>query len=160
MDSKKPQILPLNAMVPRIGIAAAFTLVAVSCLVMAGWQLRIPILRGQVFGSFVSPNAALCFLLCGVSLALQTSQVRSTPSQWRVRLGMGLGAVVGIFGLLTLAEHVTGIDLNIDRLFFAHRLSDWWLPNPGRFAFTSSIAFLVGGLGLIFIRQQGKTFIS
>jgi len=160
MDSEKTQILPLNAMVPRIGIAAAFTLVAVSCLVMAGWQLRIPILRGQVFGSFVSPNAALCFLLCGVSLALQTSKVRSTPSQWRVRLGMALGAVVGIFGLLTLAEHVTGVDLNIDRLFFAHRLSDWWLPNPGRFAFTSSIAFLVGGLGLIFIRQQDKTFIS
>ena len=160
MDSEKTQILPLNAMVPRIGIAAAFTLVAVSCLVMAGWQLRIPILRGQVFGSFVSPNAALCFLLCGVSLALQTSKDRSTPSQWRVRLGMALGAAVGIFGLLTLAEHVTGIDLNNDRLFFAHRLSDWWLPNPGRFAFTSSIAFLVGGLGLIFIRQQGKTFIS
>ena len=160
MDSEKNQILPLNAMVPRIGIAAAFTLVAVSCLVMAGWQLRIPILRGQVFGSFVSPNAALCFLLCGVSLALQTSKDPFTPSQWRVRLGMAIGAVVGIFGLLTLAEHVTGVDLNIDRLFFAHRMSDWWLPNPGRFAFTSSIAFLVGGLGLIFIRQQGKTFIS
>jgi PAS domain S-box-containing protein len=160
MDSENIQILPLNATVRRIGIVAAFTLVALSCLVMAGWQLRIPILRGQVFGSFVSPNAALCFLLCGVSLLLQTSKDRSTPSPWRVRTGIVLGALVALFALLTLGEHVTGIDLNIDRLFFAHRMSDWWLPNPGRFAITSSIAFLVGGLGLVFIRHPGKAFIS
>lgn len=160
MDPENIQILPLNATLRRIGIVAALTLIAMACLVMAGWQLRIPILRGQVFGSFVSPNAALCFLICGVSLLLQTSKDRSTPSPWRVRTGIVLGALVSLFALLTLAEHVTGIDLNIDRLFFAHRMSDWWLPNPGRFAITSSIAFLVGGLGLVFIRHQGKTLIS
>jgi PAS domain S-box-containing protein len=160
MDSEDIQILPLYAAVRRTGIVAASTLIAIACLVMAGWQLRIPILRGQVFGSFVSPNAALCFLLCGCSLLLQISRDGSSPARWRVRAGMGLGAAVGLFALLTLAEHITGIDLNIDRLFFAHRLSDWWLPNPGRFAITSAIAFLVGGLGLVFIRHQGKTFIS
>ena len=160
MDSEDIQILPLYAAVRRTGIVAASTLVAIACLVLAGWQLRIPILRGQVFGSFVSPNAALCFIICGFSLLLQTSKGRAAPNQWRVRIGMGLGAVVGMFALLTLAEHVTGVDLNIDRLFFAHRLSDWWLPNPGRFAITTSVAFLVGGLGLVFIWHQGKTFIS
>ncbi len=160
MDSEDIQILPLYSAVRRTGIVAASALVAIACLVLAGWQLRIPILRGQVFGSFISPNAALCFIICGFSLLLQTSNERSDPSRWRVRLGMGLGAAVGLFALLTLAEHVTGIDLNIDRLFFAHRLSDWWLPNPGRFAVTTSIAFLVGGLGLLFVRHQGKTFIS
>lgn len=159
MDSEDIQILPLNATVRRIGIVAAFTLIAMACLVMAGWQWRIPILRGQVFGSFVSPNAALCFLLSGVSLLLQTSSTQS-QSRLRLQIGMGLGAAIGIFGLLTLAEHVTGIDLNIDRLFFAHRMSDWWLPNPGRFAITSAIAFLVGGLGLVFIRHRDKAFIA
>src|SRR5579864_9749577 len=147
MDSEDIQIPPLYGAVRPTGIAAASTLVAAACLVMAGWQLRIPILRGQVFGSFVSPNAALCFLLCGCSLLLQTSKDGSSPARWRVRAGMGLGVVVGIFALLTLLEYVTGIDLDIDRVFFAHRLSDWWLPNPGRFAITSAIAFLVGGMG-------------
>src|SRR5579859_4089089 len=99
MDPENIQILPLNATLRRIGIVAALTLIAMACLVMAGWQLRIPILRGQVFGSFVSPNAALCFLICGVSLLLQTSKDRSTLSPWRVRIGMGLGALVAIFAL-------------------------------------------------------------
>ena len=158
MDPENTQILPLHATVRRVGIVAASTLVAIALIIMAGWQLRIPILRGQVFGSFVAPNSALCFLLCGVSLLLQTSNTRSPGSKFRLRIGMGLGAAVGVFGLLTLGEYLTGIDLNIDRLFFAHRMSDWWLPNPGRVAITSSIAFLVGGLGLLFIRRQGKTF--
>src|SRR5579864_5282900 len=160
MDSEDTQIPPLYGAVRRTGIAAASTLVAAACLVMAGWQLRIPILRGQVFGSFVSPNAALCFLLCGCSLLLQTSKDGSSPARWRVRAGMGLGVVVGIFALLTLLEYVTGIDLDIDRVFFAHRLSDLWLPNPGRFAITSAIAFLVGGMGLVFIRNKDKAIIA
>lgn len=158
MDPENIQILPLHATVRRVGSVAASALVAIALIIMAGWQLRIPILRGQVFGSFVAPNSALCFLLCGVSLLLQTSNTRSPGSKFRLRIGMGLGAAVGVFGLLTLGEHLTGIDLNIDRLFFAHRMGDWWLPNPGRIAITSSIAFLVGGLGLLFIRRQGKTF--
>lgn len=161
MDSEDIQILPLHATMRRVGIVASSTLVAGACVILAGWQFRIPLLRGQVFGSFVSPNAALCFLLSGISLLLQTSSGRSAHRQWRVRIGQAMGVAIGLFALLTLAEHLTGIDLNIDRQFFAHRLNDWWLPSsPGRFAITSAIAFTVGGLGLVFITRKDKALFA
>jgi PAS domain S-box-containing protein len=151
MDSNRNELPSIHEATRRFGLVAATTLVLAACVVLAGWQFRIPILRGQVFGSFVAPNAALCFFLGGLSIFLQNSN-----SKFSARIGVGVGLFVALFGLLLMIEHLTGIDLNIDRLFFAHRLSDWWLPTPGRFAITSSVAFVVGGLGLALIRHKGS----
>lgn len=134
--------------VRRSGFLACYTLILASFLVFAGWQFRIPILRGQVLGSFIAPNSALFFLLSAVSILLQLS------SGTKRRIGQILGLFITAFGALMLFEHLSGLDLGIDRLFFAHRMGDWWLPNPGRVAITSSIAFTVGGLGLFFLRSK------
>ena len=151
MDSESTQILAEYPAIRRIGLLAAFTLIIAASMIFAGWQFRIPILRGQIFGSFVAPNSALCFFLSGLSILLQLSSGKTG-----IRIGQFLGLAVAIFGLLTLTEHLTGIDLNIDRVFLAHRLSDWWLPTPGRVAITSSVAFGVGGLGLAFLRSKAR----
>ena len=151
MASEDAQIPSEPTAVRRVGLLACYVLILAAILVFAGWQFRIPILRGQVFGSFVSPNAALCFILCGFSILLQTS-----GSQWREKIGAALGIAVGFFALLILIEHLTGFDFGIDRIVFAHRLDDWFLPTPGRFAITSAIAFVVGGVGLAFLRHKGR----
>ncbi len=151
MDANDKRNPAEHSATERFGLLASYVLIVAACLVFAGWQFRIPILRGQVFGSFVAPNSALCFFLCGLSIVLQLSR-----SKLNARAGMIFGSAVAIFGLLTFLEHVTGIDLRIDKVFFAHRLSDWWLPRPGRIAITSAIAFMVGGVGLVYLRQTGK----
>lgn len=40
-------------------------------------------------------------------------------------MGKACAAFVFVFSILTLLEHTMGLDFGIDRLFFAHRLSDW-----------------------------------
>jgi len=155
MASEDAQIPSEQTAVRRVGLVACYVLILAAILVFAGWQFRIPILRGQVFGSFVSPNAALCFILCGFSILLQTS-----GSQWREKIGAALGIAVGFFALLILIEHLTGFDFGIDRIVFAHHLNDWFLPTPGRFAITSAIAFVVGGVGLVFLRHKGRVPIA
>ncbi|HEY2392810.1 MAG TPA: ATP-binding protein [Candidatus Angelobacter sp.] len=156
MAPEEAQIPSAHPRIRRIGLVACYVLIGAQLAVFAGWQFRIPILRGQVFGSFVSPNAALCFLVCALSILLQSSTSKPSVSRLLIRIGQALGLAVAIFGTLILVEHLTGIDLGIDRIFFAHRLDDWFLPNPGRFAITSAIAFLVGGVGLFFLRYRGR----
>jgi hypothetical protein len=70
MDPHQTELPSIHAATQRFVLVAAATLVLAACLVFAGWQFRIPILRGQVFGSFVAPDAALCFLLSGLSILL------------------------------------------------------------------------------------------
>ncbi len=123
--------------------------VAAGIAVIAGWQYRIPLLRGQAFGTFVAPNAALCFVCCGVSLLLQLSK-------WRILryLGLAIAAFVTIFGLLTGLEYLLGVDFGTDRLFMANRLSDWKLPLVGRFALNSAIGFSLAGISLGTLRRR------
>src|SRR5882672_1647903 len=151
MDSKNSQNQAVHSAAERFGLLASYVLIVAGCLVFAGWQFRIPILRGQVFGSFVAPNAALSFLFAGLSIIFQLS-----ARKFVARTGVILGAAVAVFAFLIFIEHVTHVDLHIDRLFFAHRLDDWWLPTPGRFAITTSIALMVGGAGLVYLRKKGK----
>jgi hypothetical protein len=113
--------------VRRVGVWTCYALIAASLLILAGWQFRIPVLRAEVLGSFVAPNSALCFLLCGVSILLQNSRKKILSIS-----GVALGLAVSTFGAVVLLEHLTGRDLGVDRIFFAHRLADWWLPFPGR----------------------------
>ncbi len=149
MTSESAQSQSISAAIRRYRLLPSYGLILAAILVLAGWQWRIPILRGQILGSFIAPNTALGFALCGISILLQVS-----PRRWVARIGIVLGPAVAIFGLLTLLEHLTGLDLNIDNVFFAHRLGDWWLPTPGRIAITSSVAFTAAGTGLVFLRKK------
>ncbi len=155
MDSEDAQMPIAHPVIRRVGLLACYGLIVTAMLVFAGWQFRIPILRGQMLGSFIAPNTALCFFLFALSILLQIS-----PSKVLSKIGIGFGLAVAVFAALILAEHLTGFDFGIDRLFFAHRLDDWFLPTPGRFAITSAIAFVVGGVGLVFLRHTGRVPIA
>jgi PAS domain S-box-containing protein len=155
MSFKDTQIPSAYPVVRRFGLIACYVLILAAIMVFAGWQFRIPVLRGEVLGSFIAPNTALCFLLFALSILLQIS-----PSKILAKIGIGFGLVVAVFAALILSEHLTGFDFGIDRLFFAHRLGDWFLPNPGRFAITSAIALVIGGVGLIFLRYKGRVPVA
>ncbi len=155
MDSEDAQIPTAHPFIRRVGLLACYALIVAAILVFTGWQFRIPILRGEMFGSFIAPYTALCFLFLALSILLQVSS-----SKVLSKIGIGFGLVVAVFAVLILAEHLTGFDFGIDRLFFAHRLDDWFLPTPGRFAITSAIALVVGGVGLVFLRHTGRVPIA
>jgi len=119
-------------------------------LVIAGWQFRLPLLRADFMGTFIAPNTALLLILVSTGLLLQ---IRT--DNWR-SAGWVLGLLVLLIAGTILAEHATGKDLGIDRLFMAHRLSDWWVAYPvGRIAMPTSFAFVFAGIGLLTIRRWG-----
>ena len=133
----------------RASLVFAAVPLFVSILVCIGWQYRIPTLRGEMSGSFVAPNTALCFILCGFSIILQFRIQR-----WRLIAGQAAALFVALFALAVLAEYAFRADFGIDRIFFAHRLSDWHLSMPGRFALNSAFAFACAGIGLFTLRSK------
>jgi len=135
------------------GVFAGF----VGIVVLIGWQFRIPFLKAPfpaTTSTFMAPNTALCFILLGLSLWLQRRKGGGVRSSF---LGKACTAFVFVFGSLTLLEHMTSLDLGIDRLFFAHRLSDWTLVGPpGRFAWNTALAFVPLALALLLLDRKWK----
>jgi PAS domain S-box-containing protein len=132
-------------------------LVAGGAAVLAGWQFRIPLLKGELLGSFVSPNAAACFSVCGVSILLQ---LRAEQKRWIHPVALALAGVVTLFAAATCLEHWFKLDFGIDRLLMSHRLEDWTLPTPGRFAVNTCLAFTFAGLSLLLLRRDKGAPIS
>ena len=113
-------------------------------VVLAGWEFRIPLLKGQGFGTFVAPNTAACFILCGVALLL------SNASPKLQILSRVLAGIVFAFAGLTLIQFITGADLGIDRMLMPRHLENWTIPGPqGRFAWTTGISFLFVSAALV-----------
>jgi signal transduction histidine kinase len=133
----------------RVAAGLSVVLMAAGLLVLAGWQYRIPLLKGEVLGTFIAPSTGLCFLLCGISILLQLPH-------WSVLgwAGRVVGILVAVFATATFSEHLFRIDLHIDRIVFAHRLSDWNLPLPGRFAVNTAVGFTFAGLSLCALRRK------
>lgn len=135
----------------RIAAALAVLEIFAAALILLGWQYRVPVLKGEAWGTFIAPNTALCFLLCGLGILLQLSNRRVLRG-----LGTLLGVLVCLFGAAVLTEYLAQIDLGIDRRFFAHRLSDWNLPRPGRFAINTALGFALAGASLASFRRRGR----
>ncbi|MGE5109447.1 MAG: sensor histidine kinase [Acidobacteriaceae bacterium] len=140
---------------PRVAIGLSLLNILAGSLIIAGWQFRIPLLKGAMLGTFVAPNTALSFLLCGVAILLQLS-----GSRWRPYLGVIVAIFVTLFAAATLSEYIFRLDLGIDRLFMPHRLADWTLPNPGRYVLNTGIGFLLAGLSLITLRRESRRFVT
>jgi PAS domain S-box-containing protein len=137
-----------------VNAASTFACVA-GVAALIGWQFRIELLKAPFSNStFMAPTTALCLILLGLSLGLQREQGRGVRSR---SLGKLCAAFVFVFGSLTVAEYATGLDFGFDRLFFAHRLSDWTLSStPGRVATNTALAFVLLALALLLLDKEWK----
>jgi len=122
---------------------------AAGLLIIAGWQFRIPLLKGEAFGTFVAPNSAASFLCCAASILLQMRNRRL----WHY-VGLVLAGAVTVFAVLTTYEYAFRAHLGIDRLFMTHRLSDWNLPLVGRYSVNSAVGFTFAGVALLTLRSK------
>ncbi len=138
-----------------VAIYLAVATAAAGLLIIAGWQFRIPLLKGEAFGTFVAPNTAASFLCSALSILLQMRSRRG----WQYA-GLVLAGAVTVFAALTAAEYVFRIDLGIDRVLMAHRLSDWNLPLVGRYSVNSAFGFTFAGISLLTLRRQSGSPVS
>jgi PAS domain S-box-containing protein len=114
--------------------------VLVGGLVLVGWQWDITVLK-SIKPDWVpmKPNAALCFLLTGVAL-LSSALAPSVMFVWLSRL---CASLAGLIGLLTLAEYVFTIDLDLDQLAYLDSTAAVGAAQQVRMASGAAFCFMV-----------------
>jgi PAS domain S-box-containing protein len=124
---------------------ASFIVILVGCLVFMGWSLNIPILISPILGgATMKANTALCFILAGISLVLQT---RHRQNRRTVRIAKGCAIAVGTVGLLTLCQYLFSVSLGIDQLLFRDPYTSATIY-PGRMGDNTALNFALTGLAL------------
>src|SRR5215472_13267687 len=90
---------------PGKGLSAALATlhVAFGAAVIAGWIYRIPLLKGERFGSLVEPNTALLFIVAGLGVLASQFAARTRFMGW---LAIILGAGIAMFGAATAAQYI------------------------------------------------------
>ena len=135
--------VPLGLDSRRTGVLLAIA----GALVLLGWQFHLAVLKGVIaHGRAVAPYTALCLIVCGGALWMQSSLRRP----WQIVAALGGLAVAALCGAMVL-EHALALDLNIDVRFFSHRLSEWTVQGlpPGRMEFFTAVALVFCGLSLV-----------
>ncbi len=111
--------------------------------VILGWHTGNRMLM-QVRPTLVAMvyNAALGFLMCGLTLLLGALRFR--------RAMMATGVVVLSLGILTFIEYVAGVSFGIDQLGMRYYLDDE-LPFPGRMALSTALCFTLAGAAFLLL---------
>lgn len=128
---------------------ASATVAAVGCLVLVGWLFDIATLKSVIPGlTPMKPNAAISFVLAGVSLLLLQ---KDPAGQRNLQIGRASALALALVGLLTLSEYLFGWNLGIDELLFKETLmaSDTYFP--GRMAASAALNFFLLALALLLL---------
>ncbi len=139
----------------RIATGAGLLVLLAGIATISGWQFRVPILKGEIAGSVIAPNTALCFTLSACALLIGVRRANEPTSRWLTRV---LGLLIFVFGSLIVYENFAGADFGIDTIFMAHRLDDWNLNfPPGRFSSFTGTALAATGISLIALHDQRRS---
>ncbi|GAT33615.1 PAS domain S-box-containing protein [Terrimicrobium sacchariphilum] len=119
---------------------------------LGGWVLENEILKRVIPGWVtMKVTTAIALVMCAFALFLSLSETRFRAVRMLVRI---IGAAVGCFGLLVIAEYVFGLDLGFDSVFFRENFTPEWTvrgrPSPStalNFVLVGTAFFLINGAG-------------
>ncbi|MBD2342649.1 PAS domain-containing hybrid sensor histidine kinase/response regulator [Anabaena subtropica] len=141
-----------SSLVAKVASAIA---TLVSSLVLLGWLLDIHFFQVFFFGNqaTMTPNTALCFLLCGISVWLlvtqQVGESHSNPSHKPYKeLSRVFTISVTIIAALTISQYLLGWDLGIDKLLVSTVSTTVSTLHPGRMGLNTAINFLLVSIAL------------
>jgi PAS domain S-box-containing protein len=131
--------------------AGAYALLG-GLVTLAGWAFDVPVLTSwKNDGIAMFPNTAACAVLGGLTILLHDA----AASRWRTARVV-LPTVMACIGGLTLFEHVTGIDLHIDRALFDRPWGLVAAAAPLRMGPPASVSFLVIGAALVLLDRDAR----
>jgi len=135
---------------PRIAGGAT---IVVGAVVLIGWMLDVPVLK-SLHPDLVSmkANAALAFVLAGVSLLLH-SVSRERRAQFAARF---LGCLVFLIGLLNVLQYAFTWDLGIDQFMFSEPHGTIGTYSSGRMALDTAISFCLLGVALVIMKAGNR----
>src|SRR6266513_598742 len=133
------------------GILAG-TVAVLGALVLVGWALDAPLLKGVLPGlATMKPNTAFCFVLGGIALGLRVAPHASVGG---LRIAQLCGAVVLLIGLATLAEYLFHWDLGLDALLFRGAHPPLGSRYPERMSQMTALSFTCAGLALLLLDSR------
>jgi hypothetical protein len=133
----------------RIARIASNIVILIGCLVLIGWQLDLSVLKSVVPGLVtMKANTAICFLLAGISLWLQS---RPTYQVLRkaltTRIAQGCTIILSMIACLTICEYLFWWNLGIDELLFSDSVA-LATSYPGRMGINTAVNFSLTGVAL------------
>lgn len=138
--------LPCDLTTRRIAWAIGTVSAAVGAAVLAAWWLRLDAIT-RIGAEFtpMKPNAALCVVVAGLTVA---NLSRAPRPAWALPAAQLAGAFLVAVGTLTLLQLVAMVDPRLDRLLLPPG-ADTESAHPGRMAQMSAGAFVATGAGFI-----------
>jgi PAS domain S-box-containing protein len=122
--------------------------IALGVLALIGWRLDIAVFKSAIPGLVaMKVNTAICFILTGMSLRLQTFKVQS-PLESRIANGCAIGAI--LIALLTICQYLFGWNLGIDELLFRD-VDSLGIADPGRMGINTALSFCFINAALLLI---------
>ncbi|MGH8003074.1 MAG: PAS domain S-box protein [Brasilonema sp.] len=147
--------MPSFTVTRNISQAASVFVICLGCIVLIGWIFDIALFKSVLPGLVtIKVNAAIAFLLSGVSLWLLSREGSPTSSRFRVLIAQGCALAVYILGLLTFCQYLFGLNLGIDELLFRDSKEAVETFYPGRMGANSAVNFLLSGLALWLLGQK------
>ena len=134
---------------PRI---AAVAVIIVGASVLAGWAFDIPALRGIGDTSAMMPSTAVCFILSGFGLLLQTRNAQ----RWAILISSALCGIVVLVAITTVVEHVLSRNLGLDLLLFPDKMQASAPGYPGRMAINTAVAFVFIAVGILLLPRDRR----
>ncbi|WP_246275721.1 PAS domain S-box protein [Brasilonema bromeliae] len=154
--------MPNFTVTKNIAQAASVFVICLGCVVLIGWTFDIALLKSLLPGLVtMKVNAAVAFLLSGVSLWLLSKQASQTwgitssssPSL-SLLIAQGCAFAVTNIGLITLCQYLFGWNCGIDELLFRDSPKAVETSHPGRMGANSAVNFLLSGLSLWLLGQK------
>jgi signal transduction histidine kinase/ActR/RegA family two-component response regulator len=136
----------------RVSRVAAVFAALVSALALASYPLGMPELRSFGRGIETQPNAATGVLAAAIGLLLA-----GLPMRWARICSRVIGAAVAALGAATLFQHLTGVDLGIDRLLVPALAPSAAVTSPGRPGPPASLGFVIAGAVLLGLDARGRS---
>jgi len=129
-----------------VAIVSGGFCIALGLIALVGWYTQnLTLIRALPTSVPMYYNTALGFLLCGAGLL-------AVVCGW-VLLARIVGALVGVFGLGTLIQYFSSVDLGIDQLAMAD-VSGFANPYPGRMAPVTAVCFVLSGAALLLVYER------
>lgn len=143
----------LNMWINAFPRVAGATAIATGLIVIVGWKFDVPVLK-SLHPDLVSmkANTALAFVLAGMSLLLhsESGAGKQRMTSWF------LASLVGLIGLLNVAQYAFTWDAGIDQLLFCESQGTFGTFSPGRMALNTATNFCLLGLALLMLNRRTR----
>ena len=126
---------------------------------LSGWVLHLSRLTTWGFALVkMVANTAACFVLLGVSLWLLRRRTSQTFSRTRSLAAKALAAIAGVFGMLSLAEHLFTVESwALTRYWFVSAATDHAAGvSPGLMSSLTALDFFLLGFAILLLDRRTR----